>query len=136
MADGFVACGHPSCPGRAAQALECPRNRVNSIGPSAGGLASTLAEAIAADLDAWLAVDPVQIAETLRQPLYIAILIDTFRNNANRVTDHAERLVTLTELVRAEPWPPDDLGLDPLGPRTPGCAPATLQSNSSVDWAS
>jgi hypothetical protein len=25
-----VACGHPSCPGLAAQAIECPRNRVNS----------------------------------------------------------------------------------------------------------
>jgi hypothetical protein len=25
-----VACGHPSCPAQAGQALECPRNRVNS----------------------------------------------------------------------------------------------------------
>jgi hypothetical protein len=27
---GFVAFGHPSCPGLAPQAIECPRNRVNS----------------------------------------------------------------------------------------------------------
>ena len=94
-----------------------PQPDASFLGPSAGGLAGTLAEVIAANLDAWLAADPVQIAETLRQPLYIAILIDTFRNNANRVTDRAERLVALTELVRAEPWPPDDQGADTIGPQ-------------------
>ena len=94
-----------------------PQPDASFLGPSAGGLAGALADVIAANLEAWLAADPVQIAETLRQPIYIAILIDTLRNNANRLADHAERLVALTELVRAEPWPPDDLGADPLGPQ-------------------
>jgi hypothetical protein len=35
-ADGFSASGHPSCPDQAAQALECLRNRVNSIAAPQG----------------------------------------------------------------------------------------------------
>jgi hypothetical protein len=58
----------------------------------------------------------VQIAEALRQPLYIAVLIQAL-HNAQRVADRADQLLVLTELVRSEPWPPDDLGADPLGPQ-------------------
>jgi hypothetical protein len=94
-----------------------PEQPVSFFGPSAEGLAGTLSEAIGADLDAWLSADPVEIAEALRQPIYIAVFIDALRNNAARVADHAERLVALTELVRSQPWPPDDLGVDPLGPQ-------------------
>jgi IS30 family transposase len=43
-----VACGHPSCPSLAAQAIECPQSRVNSNFPK-GFDFSTVTEA---ELDA------------------------------------------------------------------------------------
>lgn len=92
-----------------------PEQPASFLGPSAEGLSSTLRQAIDAGLDAWLALDPVQIAEALREPLYIAVFIDALTSNAPRMIDRAERVLALTELVRSEPWPADDLGPELFG---------------------
>jgi hypothetical protein len=86
------------------------------LGPSAEGLAQTLRQAIDADPAGWLVVDPVDLGRALRHPVYITVLLQALREHAADLDLDAERVVTLAELVRSEPWPVEDLGGDLDGP--------------------
>jgi hypothetical protein len=86
------------------------------LDPSAEGLAGTLRQAIDAGPARWIAVDPVELAHALRHPVYVTVLLQALGERAGDLVAHAERVVALTELVRSEPWPVEDLGGDLDGP--------------------
>jgi hypothetical protein len=83
--------------------------------PGAEGLAGTLRRVIDADIESWAHADLVEIARALREPLYIAVFIQALHDQAERLAGRPEDVVDLVELVRSEPWRPEDLGTDRLG---------------------
>jgi hypothetical protein len=86
------------------------------LDPGAEGLAGTLRDAIAADPDSWLAADLVELARTLQHPTYITVLLQALTEREDGRGIAPEEVVAVTELVRSEPWPVEDLGEDPDAP--------------------
>jgi hypothetical protein len=80
------------------------------LDPNVDGLARELRDAIHGDPDRWLAVDPVDLARTLQHPIYISVLVEGLSGHVADANLDAERIVALTELVRSDPWPVEDLG--------------------------
>lgn len=79
------------------------------LGPSAEGLAETLRQAIEAHAERWISADPVKLTQTLRHPLYITAFLQALGKRPGDLVDQADRIVVLTELVRSQSWPVEDL---------------------------
>jgi len=92
-----------------------PEEPASFLGPTAEGLAGTLRRAIDQDIESWAQADPVEVARALREPLYIAVFIQALHDQPERLAGRPEDVVDLVELVRSEPWHPEDLGTDRLG---------------------
>jgi hypothetical protein len=80
------------------------------LDPSIEGLAETLRRAMDAAPARWIAVDPVALAHGLRHPVYVTVLLQALAEHAADLVGQAERIIALTEFVRSEPWPVEDLG--------------------------
>lgn len=92
-----------------------PQQPAAFFGPSAEGLAGALRRAIDEDIATWAESGLVEIARTLHEPLYIAVFVQALHDQPQHLEGRLEEVVDLVELVRSEPWRPEDLGADRLG---------------------